>query len=306
MRKLLQPLFKLAAWLRYGRAGSHAFMWMPHLRLTKPEAGHAGEVFHRGRKVGALVSADVLVRVAPGEIYVIGSGPSVKACDFSRIPGRSAILLNGAIALVGQGLAPALAIAIEDERFIYRHFSMLGDKIDRETIWLLSVPVLRAICEIDATWFADRTIILIDNVRKPYGVARCEADELAANPLAILESAGKVGFSLDPDWGVFQGGSVVVSAMQFAVRCRPATIGIIGVDISNANQPRFYEDKGDMAKSGVARATDRIVSHLLLARRVAQSYGVTVHNHSSISVLRDAGFGYDPSLAAVEIESAAS
>jgi hypothetical protein len=61
-----------------------------------------------------------------------------------------------------------------------------------------------------------------------------------------------------------------------------------------------------MAKSGVARATDRIVTHLQLARRVAQSFDISVHNHSPVSVLREAGFGYDASLAAADGRQQAS
>lgn len=83
-------------------------------------------------------------------------------------------------------------------------------------------------------------------------------------------------------------------------------IGLLGIDISNANEPRFYESRSDMAKSGVARATDRIVGHLQLARRVAQSLGITVHNHSPVSVLGGAGFGYDASLSAADTVQQAS
>lgn len=303
MKNLLRPLFKLAVRLRHGRSLSHAYMWLPHLSLAKPGAGEPGEILYRGTKVGRLVSADVLAASAPDALYVIGSGPSVRNNDLSKIAERAAILLNGAVSLVGNGLGRPLAVAIEDERFIHRHFAMLKARMADDVVCLFSVPVLRAICETDKDWLADKTIVLIDNVRKPYGAARREPADLAGNPVAVLEHDGGVGFSLDPDWGVFQGGSVVVSALQFAVHCRPSTIGLLGIDISNANEPRFYESRGEMAKSGVARATDRIVSHLLLAKRVAESKNVRLLNHSPVSVLRTSGFGYDASLEKPESKS---
>jgi hypothetical protein len=296
MKSPLRLLFKLAARLRYGRGLSHAYMWLPYLALTKPKAGVAGEISYKGNNVGRLVSAGALAKPASDTVYVIGSGPSVKNTDLSLIADRSAILLNGAISLVGNELGPPLAVAIEDERFIERYLPLLQEKIGSDIACLFSAPVLRAICEKDAGWLKDKTVALIDNVRKPYGLARPSAAELAANPAAVLAGEGRVGFSNDPDWGVFQGGSVAVSALQFAMYFRPSSIGLIGIDISNANEPRFYETHGQMAKSGVARATDRIVSHLFLARQVAETMHISVVNHSPVSVLRSSGFGYDPRL----------
>ncbi len=292
-RSLLRSLFKLAIRLRYGRSFGHASMWLPYLSLTRARPDRSGEIFYKRLKVGTLASTQALVDIAPDKLFIIGSGPSVRNNDLSLIPEGSAILLNGALALVGHGLARPLAVAIEDERFVYRHFAMLKEKVDGDIVCLLSVPVLRAICEKDREWPAHHKIILIDNVRKPYRLARRDAAALGRHPAAVLEADGSVGFSRDPDWGVFQGGSVVVSALQFAVRCKPATIGLLGIDISNANEPRFYEAKGAMAKSGVARATERIVSHLQLARRVAEAEAIAILNHSPVSVLRSAGFGYD-------------
>jgi hypothetical protein len=271
-------------------------MWLPYLALTKPKAGIDGEIFYKGINVGRLLSVSALSKPASDTIHVIGSGPSVKNIDLSAIAERSAILLNGAISLVGNALGPPLAVAIEDERFIERYFPLLQEKIGGDIACLFSAPVLRAICEKDPGWLKDKTVALIDNVRKPYGLARPSAAELAANPAAVLAGEGSVGFSTDPDWGVFQGGSVAVSALQFATYFRPSMIGLIGIDISNANEPRFYETRGQMAKSGVARATDRIVSHLLLARQVAETMHISIVNHSPVSVLRSSGFGYDPRL----------
>ena len=286
MKRLMSPLYRLVVRLRYGASFSHADMWLPFLRLTKPDGNRGGEIFYKERKVGSLVSADALAKAAGNQIFIIGSGPSVNDNDLSPIPERAAILLNGAISLLGQGLQKALAVVIEDERFIRRHFDLLKARIGPDTVCLFSVPVLKAICEADEDWLADKTIILIDNVRKPYGNSRREAIQFAGNAAAVLEADGQVGFSLDPDWGVFQGGSVVVSAMQFAVYCSPSAIGLLGIDISNANEPRFYEASGNTAKSGVRFATDRIVSHLQLARRVGMDKGIMFLNYSPVSILR--------------------
>ena len=99
-------------------------------------------------------------------------------------------------------------------------------------------------------------------------------------------------------------GSVAVSALQFAAFCRPATIGLFGIDISNAGEPRFYEKAGDTAGSGIAGAAGRIVAHFALARRVCAEENIEILNFSPVSALVGAGFPYDPRFAAAKAATA--
>ncbi len=57
-----------------------------------------------------------------------------------------------------------------------------------------------------------------------------------------------------------------MSALQFALYCSPKTIGFLGIDISNAGEPRFYETSDETAFSGIARAEDRILEYFALAK----------------------------------------
>jgi hypothetical protein len=77
------------------------------------------------------------------------------------------------------------------------------------------------------------------------------------------------------------------------MHCRPASIGLIGIDISNAAEPRFYEKKGSAAPSGLRRAEDRIVSHLVLGKAISAESNIELLNHSPISLLNRHGFTYD-------------
>lgn len=226
-------------------------------------------------------------------IVIIGSGPSVKGADLSSLPDRSALLLNGAISLIGSEIREPLAVAIEDERFVWRHFGLMRERMTRREVPLLLSPgVIRATCELDPTFLRDRPIILIDDIRKPYGLPRRDKAALAGFDFVVLE--GEAGFSADPDRGVFQGGSVAISALQFALAAGAREIGFLGVDIANANAPRFYEKEGDVAYSGIAGAEARILAHIALARDVAARRGVRLSNHSQVSALRSIGFDYRP------------
>lgn len=226
-------------------------------------------------------------------IVIIGSGPSVKGADLSSLPDRCALLLSGAISLIGMGIHEPLAVAIEDERFVWRHFSLMREKLTRREVPLLLSPgVIRAICELDRDFLRDRPIILIDDIRKPYGLPRRDKATLAGFDFTVLE--GEAGFSSAPDKGVFQGGSVVISALQFALATRAREIGFLGVDIANADAPRFYETEGNVAFSGIVGAEGRILSHIALALAVAAARGVRLFNHSQVSALRSIGLDYRP------------
>ncbi|WP_245485021.1 glycosyl transferase [Ciceribacter ferrooxidans] len=295
---LWRKAVKLLVRLVRGASFAHAYAWTPGLSLAKPEGSEdIGEIVYRGRAVGGLLHPDVLTKRAGAEIFVIGSGPSVMQTRVADTDPSTAILLNGAMNLIGKEIGTPLAVAVEDERFVWRHFDLMRAKIDADTLCLFSVGVIRAICEIDRSWLADKRIILIDDIRKPCGARRRSTAELAGIACATLSDDGIAGFSDDPSVGVFQGGSVAISAIQFAAWCRPRTIGLFGIDISNADRPRFYEKAGDTAKSGIAGAEARIVGHVLLAHAICHRRGIELVNYSPVSALRGTAVGYDPRFA---------
>ena len=222
----------------------------------------------------------------------------MKESPLDLLPPRSALLLNGAIGLIGKGIDMPFAVAVEDERFVWRHFQMIAAHVTPGIPMLLSVGATRAICDLDPTFLSGRNVVLIDDIRKPYGAPRRTDAELAEYDYVTLR--GEAGFSSQPDRAVFQGGSVVVSALQFALATGASEIGFIGVDIANADAPRFYENEGSAAFSGVAGAERRILDHIALARDVAEGRGVRFSNHSAVSALRSIGLDYVPLVLSAE------
>ncbi|WP_113356581.1 glycosyl transferase [Rhizobium sp. SYY.PMSO] len=286
-----RSLIKSGVRLFLGGSLAHVQDWFPGLSIVRSQ--NISEVHYRGAKVSTLAGMDRLRERTGDRIYIVGSGPSIRDCDLSGLEPGSAILLNGAIGLIGSQIDEPLAIAIEDERFVWRHIDMIRSKIMPGSLCLFSVSVLRALCEIDKNWLADKTIILIDDIRKPYGARRRSPDDLRKLQYVRLDAEGSAGFSLSPDRGVFLGGSVAVSALQFAFYCARHEVGFLGIDISNADEPRFYETGSDTAFSGIARAEGRIIEHLVLAREIAAERGISFVNYSPVSALLKYDFGYD-------------
>ncbi len=280
-----------------GRRWSHTHAWAPYLRLTRNDSGSLSSIVYRGHTVAPLSPSSILAKgTTSRKIYIVGSGPSVAENDLTQLEPQSCLLLNGAIAEIGSAIEKPLAIAVEDERFVWRHFAMLTEKVPPGTICLLSVAVIRAICEQNPAWLGQMQVVLIDDIRKPYGAPRPLSGDLKSRVGVSMNTAGSAGISRDPDRGVFQGGSVAISAFQFAIYAQPKLIGLVGVDISNADRPRFYERSGKTAPSGLRSASDRILDHLKLAIEDCNARCIRLHNYSRQSILLECGLPYNSRL----------
>jgi len=291
-RPFSRSIIKIGTRILLGGARAHAQDGFPGLAIRTPPSGN-GDVFYKGRRVATLRPEQDLRGRAGAFVCILGSGPSMRESAPERMPPQAAIALNGAMTLFGTHIRSPLAVAVEDERFVFRHFALMREKIPPGLPCLFSVGVLRVICEYDPAWLADKPVVLIDNITKPYGSRRRKLSDFSGDPTVRIDPSTGAGFSLSPDRGVFQGGSVAVSAFQFALFCNPAAIGFMGVDISNAGGARFYEQPGSVAFSGIADAEARILAHIALGVPVARQRGVDLLNFSPVSALERCGLSYD-------------
>ena len=248
-----------------------------HWRRVSPslsferEDGVVERVHLRGEPWLETGNAALATVQAPSTLVIVGSGPSISTMDMTLLPAGSAMLLNGTISLMPK--VQPFAIVIEDRRFVDRHWPMLREALEARPRLLASAEALSAIAErepkapIGPVW-------LNDNVVKPVGAKRRPPIDLA--------------FSLHPHRATIRGGSVAVMAFQWAVALRPRRIAFAGVELWNANEPRFYEGD-DMAKSGIVRAQKRILRHLDAGTQIAREAGIKVVNLSPGSALGTIG-----------------
>ncbi|MCQ0969161.1 glycosyl transferase (plasmid) [Paracoccus sp. TK19116] len=221
-------------------------------------------------------------------IAVVGSGPSLRIQRIEALGDRTAILCNGAASLSDR-IRP-LAVAVEDERFVFRHQLMLA-ALDASIPLLLSPAAIRAWAEVDTASLRGRTVALIENLAKPVNASRRSLSEVQTD----VASDGSTFLSRDPDAGVVITGTVAFSALQFALAARPGKILLAGIDLSNDAQPRFYET-GDSAPSGLSAGLTRILAGFALAYREAQKQGTELTCASPVSALLPLGIPYDDTL----------
>ncbi|SEM61307.1 hypothetical protein SAMN04488003_102109 [Loktanella fryxellensis] len=285
-RPFSRRMVRLAALLA-GPSRAHRQDLWPYLAIARD----SGEVRWRGKPLLTLVPPSALMPQQAGQLAIVGSGPSLAAQHPERLPPRTAILVNGAASLSDQ-VSP-LAVAVEDERFVFRHIAMLA-RLPSTLPWMLSPAALRAVAERDPNLLRRRAVALIDNLAKPVNAPRRRLDDRVLD--GVLCRDGQAALSRDPDRGVVIVGTVAFSALQIALAARPHHILLAGIDLTNAATPRFYETAGDTASSGIIAGLDRILAGFALARDVARNADMGLRCASPVSALLDLGIPFDDSL----------
>lgn len=285
-RPLGRSLVRLGA-LALGRARAHRQDIWPYLAIDRP----SGRVAWKGAPLARLSPFAAVVPAGAPFLAIVGSGPSLAAQRVEHLPRGTAILLNGAASLAGR-VAP-LAVAVEDERFVFRHAAMLAGLPGGLPLFL-SPAAMRALAERHPALLDARPLCLIDDLRKPVNAPRRLLSDPALD--GVLRRDGAAALSRAPDTGVVIAGTVAFSALQIALAANPAEILLAGIDLSNAAEPRFYETAGDTAPSGLERGRGRILAGFALARDEARDRGIRLACASPVSALLDLGIPRDARL----------
>lgn len=281
--------------LRYGRANAHAEDWWPNLTLVPPAQGRDGAILHRGKPVAPLLAHPEPLDGA-GEIVVVGSGPSLAKQATERIPIGSALLLNGAIHLIGPHAARPFGVVVEDERFVWRHWRTIVATVPPETHCYFSTGTIRALCETAPDWLSSQNIHHLDFLHRPYGTSRPELADLRDLSFLRWSDDGKAAISLSPQSGLMPAGTVAVTAAQLALSLAPSRIGLAGIDLTNTGRPRFYETASDKAMSRLGAASERILAAFRIIRDECGRRGIAIENYSPVSRLKGLGIPYVPRL----------
>jgi hypothetical protein len=277
--------------LRFGRAGAHAEEWWPDLSLSRAVEG-VGAIRFRNSIVAPLLPYPEPAKL--DEIIVVGTGPSLGAQARDRIPLDRAFLLNGAVHLLDPKGPPPLGLFVEDERFVWRRWRMIVEKVPGGTHCYLSTAAIRALCRTAPEWLASQAVHHLDFVHRPYGRKRPVRDDLHRVPFLRWSADGLSAISLDPQAGLMPSGTVAATAAQVALSFSPARIGFAGIDLTNTDKPRFYETLGDTAQSGLAATPDKILASFAAIRDECVERGIVLENYSPASRLAELGVPYVP------------
>lgn len=224
--------------------------------------------------------------------FIIASGPSIKEIDIKPLQDHYTFGVNGSLLKFLQcGISPSFYV-ISDEDFIYNRFEIVSDILRQENCHCFFTPqALSAICEINANLLkGQHKITLFDNHFKKFGQAALEFEEivdLAKQDPSIITKNGRIGFSLNPDIGLFTAHTVPYFALQIAYGLGFRTINLMGMDLgSPTGETRFYERGKRAMPSHLDRDYENtILPSFTLLSELCKTKTLRVYNLSPISRL---------------------
>ncbi|CDT91086.1 hypothetical protein [Vibrio coralliirubri] len=204
------------------------------------------------------------LELAESRVNIIGSGPSVNELDFAKLKEANNIFLNGAISLAHKEDLPIFAHVIMDSNFVYNRFDLLKNSAKNKSKLILSLGALCAIAERDFEIIRNNEIYLFH-----------------IKPISDTDS-----FTHNIDQYVIDGGTVMAVAIQSVLNANPSSAYLLGLDISNAHLPRFYEQEKHVQKSGLQKDfEDKILPFMTEAKKQYDAKEVGLYNCSPVSKL---------------------
>lgn len=171
--------------------------------------------------------------------------------------------MNGSINLSYDYNLPVFAHVIMDSYFVYNRIDLIQEN-KKPCKLIVSMGALCAIAELDIN-IIRRNEIYVFNTRS---------------------ASSKESFSSKPDNYMIDGGTVMSIPIQLALQSSPESVYLLGLDIYNANFPRFYEETKNQQKSGLIKDYySKILPFMVAASNCYKNKSIPLFNCSPISQL---------------------
>ncbi len=213
-------------------------------------------------------------------VFLVGSGPSIAQQNLSLIEKQPLLLMNGAITLTKSHRISPTAYMVVDKSFIRNHPESL-DIITAGTPCIFTAGVIRQVLDISPDFFDTHPLYFIEKATKRYEQLAVSIDEL---PSEFFIKQEEIACSLDITKGFAEGGTVMYAAAQLMLFLRAKKVTLVGFDLGNADQPRFYETHKNKVKSGIKKAIEnRIIPSFKLLATQCKQQNIKLTNTSHIS-----------------------
>lgn len=279
--KWKESFIKLYLSYSRGKEQRYAFSYWPYVTVKETQGGK--DVLFKGKKLFSSLALDGMSK--PGQdVYILASGPSVSKQDLFRLADKNVITLNGSISAAEKyGFTPMFHF-IADANFILKR-PRLARTVAAGVPVGLSLSAVKAAAIFSPELLQNRPLFLVENPLEKFPYPQLSAAQLPNDKFA-KDAEGKAGFSLLPYAGLFDGGSVLSLALQVAYFLRFKRVFLLGFDIGNADQPRFYETKKNRIKCGLLQDyEDKILPFMRLAAQVFHADGREIYNCSPVTKL---------------------
>ena len=268
-------------------------LW-PFVKIRRAESGEIISLSYKQRQIPVTGLSEFASRYQ-GEILLSATGPSVNSLNFDLFPSIPAMGVNGAYHLNNK--VNFRLYTIVDMGFFNDRPQMVKKIITDPSITLFTT--VHGIINIVNKFGHDQircTLVPIEDISykifKPFISVR-EIRYSLPSPSGLLYSPENrdIAFSRDIRQGIVDGATVIYWALQVLAFCGFEKIYIIGLDMNNFNQPRFYETNQDKLPTLLDTFLERtIIPSLKHASEILRKNEVKVINLSPQSAIPDSIF----------------
>jgi Kdo-III transferase WaaZ len=293
---------KFMRWLfikYYGLTLPHSFRHMmyirPYLKVTEHDDSTKSFTY-RKKFLARSMPVSLLKQYRDDEIFVIGSGPSLNSQDLSKLADKTVVLMNGSYHLASEIAFTQVIYIVTDFDFIRGHPELVFRALKSNACCIFPSDCVRAICDIDPDILRRCPFIAIDDIQRVPNLPMMkfrQFEQWASQQTNIHYDISRstkdhfIGFSENLQLGFFRGGTVMYVALQIACYLNPQRLYIMGFDIGNSSQPRFYESSDNKKPSHLLQDYQRFIEPAvrLFSEKVLPHKQLTVYNLSPVSKL---------------------
>lgn len=287
-------LFKQIYRYTHRRAFRHNENLWPFTHITRAASGEIRTLEYKGKTV-PLVNLSELKDSAQGEVLLTATGPSTRSIDFSLLPNHIPVMgVNGAWHLSDK--IKFSLYTIVDMEFYDKKPDVIRSVISQpDLILFTTMHGIAKILDRHGPELRCRLALIEDACYKIYQpkVPRSSIQQVwrGITALRFHPQRHDICFSTDIRHGIFDAGTVVYWALQILMWLGFNTILISGLDMSNFNQPRFYETEQNKLPSWLENKVDDLVMpSFSLAANVLQQNHIRVVNFSLESAVPETIF----------------
>lgn len=263
-------------------------LW-PYVKIKRATSGEIIELHYRKHPVPLVQLADLQGRFT-GDVLLTATGPSVKNLCLENFPAMPAMGVNGAYFLHER--VNFRFYVIVDMGFIDQKPEIINEIIDDSQLTLFTT--VHGIAKITDKFSLERVkcrfAVIEDAAFKIYHpkIANDDLWSVYRDNPAVVFAAGRkdIAFSHDIRSGIFDAGTVAYWAFQILTFLGFERLYIIGLDMNNFHQPRFYEAIENKLPTELAdKVADVVMPAFSHASQLMKSRNITIKNLSITSAI---------------------
>lgn len=267
--------------LTHSEKYSHNKNLWPYFKVERKPTGAIQNVYFKKAKLNN-VELDVAERNKP--LLIMASGPSVKHIDNTFFDDYFDYMgVNGSCAMEGVNFRWYVII---DRNFIIKRLDLVRKMVAQpDLILFCPCKCLESICSL-IPWAHIRCQFKVIEVITQHHLQPFLGEKSPVLPNANgYHWAEGMGFSDDVQRAVFDYGTVAYPALQIACALGYKKIYLAGLDMTQFNAPRFYEQANDVLSTQLERNFDTIVKSFTVAKSYCDQNNIEVVNLSPQSAV---------------------